>query len=309
MSLRAMPRTTATDSAPFRRYLQRQRLEIDAELRRRLRRPGPAPASLVGAMRYSLLAGGKRLRPILAREACRAVGGRDAWVLPACCALEMIHTYSLIHDDLPAMDDDRWRRGRPTAHVQFGEAMAILSGDALHTLAFQILAEEPVGDRFAARRARVLSAVARAAGLEGMVGGQVRDLESEGRPISPPALARIHRGKTGALLTAAVLAGGILGGGGRSEVEALRRFGASLGLAFQIVDDILDEEGTRGELGKSPGKDRARKKATYPALFGLERSRAMARQAVSRARAALLPLGRRGARLTQLAEFILARDR
>src|SRR5262249_5725379 len=152
------------------------------------------PDSLAAAMRYSLLAGGKRLRPILAREACRAVGGKDSWVLPACCALEMIHTYSLIHDDLPAMDDDRWRRGRPTAHVKFGEAMAILSGDALHTLAFQILAEEPAGSRFASRRGRVVSEVARAAGIAGMVGGQVRDLESEGRPVSPAALARIHRG-------------------------------------------------------------------------------------------------------------------
>jgi geranylgeranyl pyrophosphate synthase len=219
----------------------------------------------------------------------------------------MIHTYSLIHDDLPAMDDDAWRRGKPTAHVKFGEAEAILSGDALHSLAFQILSEEPSSLAFASRRARVLSLVARAAGMAGMVGGQVRDLESEGRKVTPSELRRIHRAKTGALLAAAVEAGGILGGGGRLEMTALRRYGISLGLAFQIVDDILDEEGTRADLGKSPGKDRAVKKATYPALFGLERSRRMAARAVAAARGSLAPLGARGAPLVRLAEFILRR--
>ena len=258
-------------------------------------------------MRYSVLAGGKRVRPILALEACRAVGGREAWVLPACCALEMIHTYSLIHDDLPAMDDDDLRRGRPTSHVKFGEATAILAGDALHSLAFQILAEEPRGSRFAGRRSRVLSLVARAAGMEGMVGGQVRDLESEGRRITHSDLRRIHRGKTGALLAASAEAGGILGGGSAGEVEALRRYGRAIGLAFQIVDDILDEEGTRTALGKSPGKDRAVKKATYPSLFGLERSRILASRAVEEARRALAPLGKRAAALERLAGFILAR--
>jgi len=296
------------DAAAFRRYLDLQRREINRELRRRLTVPQAAPGTLLRAMRYSLMAGGKRVRPILVREASRAVGGTDAWVLPACSALEMIHTYSLIHDDLPSMDDDRWRRGLPTAHVKFGEALAILSGDALHTLAFQILSEEPRGDRFAARRSRVLSEVARAAGVEGMVGGQVRDLESEGRPVSPAGLARIHLGKTGALLTAAVVSGGILGGGDARDIAALRRYGRWLGLAFQIVDDILDEEGTRSNLGKSPGKDRARKKATYPVLFGLEKSRSMARHAMLSARRALTPLGPRSARLAQIAEFILSRN-
>src|SRR5262245_38789117 len=219
----------------FARRLASGRRVIDAALRRRLDSSPGAPLSLRRAMRYSIFAGGKRVRPILARMACRAVGGRDAWVLPACCALEMIHTYSLIHDDLPAMDDDDWRRGFPTAHVKFGEALAILSGDALHTLAFRILSEEPRGDRFALRRSRVVSLVARAAGVEGMVGGQVRDLESEGRDVSAAALARIHRGKTGALMTASAAAGAILGGGSAAEVAALRRFGRALGLAFQIV--------------------------------------------------------------------------
>ncbi len=304
MEARAVPKR---NDPSLLRWLEDRRRRIDFELRRRLIRVPGAPSSLVGAMRYSLLAGGKRVRPILALEACRAVGGREAWALPACCALEMIHTYSLIHDDLPAMDDDAWRRGRPTSHVKFGEAMAILAGDALHSLAFQILAEEPAGPRFAPRRARALSRVARAAGMAGMVGGQVLDLEAEGRRVSPPALRRIHRGKTGALLAASAEVGGILGGGREREVEALGRYGRSVGLAFQIVDDILDEEGTRDGLGKSPGKDRAERKATYPSLFGLERSRAMASRAVAAARGALAPLGSRAAPLARLAEFILRR--
>jgi geranylgeranyl diphosphate synthase, type II len=291
----------------FRRWMDSRRKRIDAALRRRLAAVSGVPRSLARAMRYSLLGGGKRVRPLLALEACRAVGGRDAWVLPACCALEMIHTYSLIHDDLPAMDDDAWRRGQPTAHVRFGEAAAILSGDALHALAFQILAEEPAGERFAGRRCRVLSRVARAAGMQGMVGGQVLDLESEGRRVTPGELRRIHRSKTGALLAASVESGAILGGGSPGQLRALRRYGAQVGLAFQIVDDILDEEGTRAGLGKSPGKDRAVRKATYPSLFGLERSRRMANRAVGDARRALAPLGARGDSLTRLAEFILQR--
>src|SRR5262245_30968931 len=241
--LKMAHRTKSHDPLAFKRYLDLQRREINRELRRRLDLLQAAPRALLGAMRYSLMAGGKRVRPILVREACRAVGGADGWALPACTALEMIHTYSLIHDDLPAMDDDRWRRGLPTAHVKFGEALAILSGDALHTLAFQILAEEPEGRHLAERRSRVLGVVAGAAGVRGMVGGQVRDLESEGKKVSPATLARIHRGKTGALLTAAALAGGILAGGGSAELAALRGYGEALGLAFQIVDDILDEEG------------------------------------------------------------------
>jgi len=311
--------TKRNETEATRRWLERRRIEIDSALRRRLASgkgasgegasAGSPPQTLLRAMRYSLLAGGKRVRPILALEACRAVGGRDAWVLPACCALEMIHTYSLIHDDLPAMDDDDWRRGRPTSHVKFGEAVAILAGDALHSLAFQVLAEEPRGPRFAGRRDRVLALVARAAGMEGMVGGQVRDLESEGRRITPRDLRRIHRGKTGALLAVSAEAGGILGGGGPEDLKALRHYGRAVGLAFQIVDDILDEEGTRTALGKSPGKDRAVKKATYPSLFGLDRSREMASRAVAEARRALAPLARRAAPLDRLARFILARQR
>jgi geranylgeranyl diphosphate synthase type II len=306
--VRTSPRPRAPERADFARYLERQRRRIDGLLGRRLASVGEAPPRLVAAMRYSLLAGGKRLRPILALEACRALGGADRHVFPACAALEMIHTYSLIHDDLPAMDDDRWRRGLPTAHVKFGEALAILSGDALHTLAFQILAEEPAGRHLAEQRSRVLSVVAGAAGLRGMVGGQVRDLESEGRSVTPSALKRIHRGKTGALLTAATLAGGILAGGTGPQLAALRDYGEALGLAFQIVDDILDEEGTRSNLGKSPGKDRKDGKATYPSLFGLEVSRRRASEAVARAHRAIAPLGTRARKLSQLADFVLSRD-
>jgi len=301
-------RPTAPDPADFTRYLERQRRKIDRVLRRRLARIPEAPSSLLAAMRYSLLVGGKRLRPILALEACRALGGAERHALPASAALEMIHTYSLIHDDLPAMDDDRWRRGLPTAHVKFGEALAILAGDALHTLAFQILSEEPEGRPYAERRGRVLSLVARAAGVRGMVGGQVRDLESEGKRVTAPALARIHRGKTGALLTAAAISGGILAGGAGGEIEALRAYSESLGLAVQIVDDILNEEGSRTGLGKSPGKDRKDGKATYPSLFGLAPSRARAKLAVARAHRAIAPLGARARKLSQLADFVLARD-
>jgi geranylgeranyl diphosphate synthase type II len=290
-----------------RPWLERRRRIIDAALGRRLRTARNTPASLLRAMRYSVLAGGKRIRPVLTLEACRAVGGKDVWALPACCALEMIHTYSLIHDDLPAMDDDDWRRGKPTAHVKFGEALAILSGDALHSLAFQILAEEPAGDRFEARRAQVLGRVARAAGMDGMVGGQVRDLRAEGKRIAPLELSRIHAAKTGALFTVSAEIGALLGGGRPREVEALRRYGREVGLAFQIVDDVLDEEGTRLELGKSPGKDRAVRKATYPSLFGPARSRAMAAAAVARAKRALRPLGKRSEPLSSLAEFVLRR--
>jgi geranylgeranyl diphosphate synthase type II len=289
-------------------YLRERCRLVDEALERYLPKEDELPFSLHKAMRYSVFAGGKRVRPILMLAACEAVGGTVEQALPAACAMEMIHTYSLIHDDLPAMDDDDFRRGNPTNHKVFGEATAILAGDALHSLAFQILAEEPRGSRFAGKRSRVLSLVARAAGMEGMVGGQVRDLESEGRRINPRELRRIHRGKTGALLAASAEAGAILGGGSPGEVDALRRYGRAVGLAFQIVDDILDEEGTRAALGKSPGKDRAVKKATYPSLFGLDPSRALASRAVEEARRALAPLGRRAASLDRLAGFILARQ-
>jgi geranylgeranyl diphosphate synthase type II len=258
-------------------------------------------------MLYSLFPGGKRLRPILALAACRALGGRAADVLPLACALEMIHTYSLIHDDLPALDNDDLRRGRATSHRVFGEAMAILAGDALLTHAFQVAAGAPRGAGATGSTARAIATLARAAGVGGMIGGQVMDLEAEGRRVSFATLTRIHRGKTGALVSAAVQIGGIVAGARPAQLRALRRYGDGIGLAFQIVDDILDREGTTARLGKTTGKDARARKATYPGLLGVPASRRRAERAVGQATAAIAPLGPRAKRLREIARFILDR--
>jgi geranylgeranyl diphosphate synthase type II len=260
-------------------------------------------------MFYSLFPAGKRLRPTLTLAACRAIGGRVDRALPAAAAIEMIHTYSLIHDDLPALDDDDLRRGRASSHRVFGEAMAILAGDALLTHAFEVMATRPGTPRLAERKMRVIGLVARAAGVAGMIGGQVLDLETEGKRFGHAMLRRIHRGKTGALISAAVQAGGIMGGADRRQVESLRRYGESIGLAFQITDDILDQEGTVAQLGKSVGKDRQASKATYPALFGIAGSRRRAARAIDDALQALGPLGPRATRLADIARFIVRRAR
>jgi geranylgeranyl diphosphate synthase type II len=244
---------------------------------------------------------------VLAIEACRVVGGRVADVLPAAAGIEMIHTYSLIHDDLPALDNDDLRRGRAASHRMFGEAMAILAGDALLTHAFEVMAVQPSGPRADRRRLASIAAVARAAGVRGMIAGQVLDLEAEGRPFSRDDLLRIHRGKTGALIRAALEAGAILGGGRAAEVRALGRYGDGVGLAFQIIDDILDQVGSAEGLGKSVGKDRRDRKATFPALLGLSASRDRAERAADAAIRALAPFGRRAARLADLARFIVER--
>jgi len=281
----------------------------DRALRRHLPRPGSVPPTVRRAMLYSLFPGGKRLRPVLAIAACRALGGRIADVLPAAAAIEMIHTYSLIHDDLPALDDDDLRRGRATSHRVFGEAMAILAGDALLTHAFEVAAAHPVGPAGATRRLRAIALLARAAGVTGMIGGQVMDLETEGRPYGYARLRRIHRGKTGALISASVQIGGILAGGTRRRVAALRRYGDRIGLAFQIVDDILDREGTTQVLGKAAGKDAAARKATFPGLLGVPASRRLAQRAVDEAIRAIAPLGARGVELESIARFIVTRVR
>jgi geranylgeranyl diphosphate synthase type II len=291
------------------RAIEADRRLADAAIRAALPRPGRVPATVRRAMVYSLFPGGKRLRPILALCACRALGGRVQDVLPAAAALEMIHTYSLIHDDLPALDNDRLRRGRATSHVVFGEAMAILAGDALLTHAFEVASQRPASPRLAARKLRALALLAEAAGVGGMIGGQVMDLEATGRTTSYPALLRIHRGKTGALISAAVQIGGIMAGGGGPALRALRRYGDEIGLAFQIVDDILDREGTSAGLGKTAGKDVRARKATFPALLGVPASRRRARAAVERATRALRPLGPRARPLVRLARFILERAR
>ncbi|HEV8383527.1 MAG TPA: farnesyl diphosphate synthase [Candidatus Acidoferrales bacterium] len=278
---------------------------VEQALERLLPGESTPPPSIHRAMRYSVFAGGKRVRPILCLEAARIFSDDIASALTAGCALEFIHTYSLIHDDLPALDNDDLRRGQPTCHKQFGEAGAILAGDALLTLAFQTLAEAPLAPE---RRVAAIQEVSRAAGtVRGMVGGQVADLEAEGKTIQPEMLEYIHRSKTAALIRASVVTGAICGGAGEADVERLRRFGESVGWAFQVVDDILDVEESSAALGKTAGKDQAQKKATYPALFGLEKSREFAEKLIRDAIAELSPYGERASRLRQLAEFLAAR--
>jgi geranylgeranyl diphosphate synthase type II len=289
-------------------YLSDRAALVDAALDRWLPGDDLLPAVLHRAMRYSVFAGGKRLRPILIMAACEAVGGTPAQVLPAACAMEMIHTYSLIHDDLPAMDDDDFRRGRPTNHKMFGEANAILAGDALLTEAFRLLAD-PEANRGCdpAVVLRVIETVARCAGSQGMVGGQVVDMEAEGRPIDFATLQYIHTRKTGALFLASIQTGAWLGCGDDDQVAALTRYGESAGLAFQIADDILDIVGDQSALGKDVGSDQARGKATYPALLGLSEARSHAEELRDRAIAALEPLGASAEPLRAIARYIVDR--
>jgi geranylgeranyl diphosphate synthase type II len=270
---------------------------------------GGCPARLAEAMRYSTLAGGKRLRPVLCLLAAEACGGEAAAAaaLPAACALEFVHTYSLIHDDLPAMDDDDLRRGRPTCHKAFDEATAVLAGDGLLTLAFEVIAGHV---RPAEVAARCVLALAEAAGPAGMVGGQMADLQAEGRAdATVEALEAIHRRKTGALLRAALRVGALVARAPLDEIAALDRYGDSVGLAFQIVDDLLDVEGDEAKLGKRVNKDSGLGKWTYPALLGVEGSRRKARRLADEAVAALAPLGERAGALRALALDLLERDR
>ena len=267
----------------------------------------PCPPQLADAMRHSLLGGGKRLRPLLALLAAEACGADPTLALPAACALEMVHTYSLIHDDLPCMDDDDLRRGRPTCHKVFGEATALLAGDSLLTLAFEVLARD-VEPKEAAL-ACVL-ALAEGAGPNGMAGGQMADLEAEARTdITLAGLEAIHRRKTGALLRASLRMGGLVAGADRATIGALDRYGHAVGLAFQIVDDLLDVQGDETKLGKRVKKDQGLGKWTYPGLLGLDGSRRWARELADEAIEALAALGGRGDRLRALALELLERDR
>ena len=266
----------------------------------------PCPARLAEAMRYSLLGGGKRLRPILSLMAAEACGGDPAVAMPAACALEMVHTYSLIHDDLPAMDDDDLRRGRPTCHKAFDEATAILAGDALLTLAFEVVARDL---RPADAAVDCLRTLAEASGMVGMVGGQMADLLAEGRTDGTlEGLEAIHRRKTGALLNAALRLGGLAVGAPEASLRALDVYGHAVGLAFQIVDDLLDVQGDEAKLGKRVGKDSGLGKWTYPEFLGIEGSRLRARQLADEAVEALAPFGGRGDRLRALALNLLERD-
>ena len=289
----------------FPDFFEADRKQVEAALDSLLPAESTAPPVIHQAMRYSVFAGGKRLRPILCLEAARIFLDRPACVLPVACALEFIHTYSLIHDDLPALDNDDLRRGLPTCHKQFGEAMAILAGDALLTRAFEVLSRAELSSE---RCAALVREIATAAGtVNGMVGGQVADLEAEGKPIDPGMLEYIHRSKTAALIRASVVSGAIAGGAKAADVERLRRFGENIGLAFQVVDDILDVEESSATLGKTAGKDESQKKATYPALYGLEKSRETARGLLERAHAELVPFAARAHRLRELADFLVAR--
>ena len=247
-----------------------------------------ATATLASAMRYAVLGGGKRFRPALAMASATAVGGQSRDALPVAGALEMVHTYSLIHDDLPCMDDDDLRRGQPTVHVRYGEAVAVLAGDALHTLAFDTISGS---DGPPATRLECVRRLAAAAGPNGMVGGQILDMEAETRTPDAEGLEAIHRGKTGALISASVALGALAGGGAIPQADALAAFGRELGLVFQIVDDLLDEEQTTARLGKSAGKDRAAGKATYPAIHGIEEARLEAARRARMARELLDEMG------------------
>ena len=278
---------------------------VDAALERFLPAAVAPPPSIHEAMRYSVFAGGKRIRPILCLEAARVFTSDVTPALNPACAVEFIHTYSLIHDDLPALDNDDLRRGKPTCHKKFGEAIAILAGDALLTLAFETIGATPVN---ADLRVGILAEVATSAGsVNGMVGGQVADLEAEGRSVGPEALEYIHRSKTAALIRASVTAGAICAGASASDVTRLRHFGETVGWAFQVTDDILDVEESSAALGKTAGKDIAQQKATYPSVYGLERSHQIANDLSSRAIAALEPYADRAARLRQIAHFLLHR--
>jgi geranylgeranyl diphosphate synthase type II len=302
--------------ATLSEYLGLRRALIDAALARFLPPPPDCPAGLYDAMRYSLEAGGKRLRPILVLAAAETVAesaGRAeeaiAAALPAACAIELIHTYSLIHDDLPAMDDDSLRRGRPTSHVVFGEGMAILAGDGLLTEAFALLAAEPRDASLAARKIRTLHAIAAAAGACGMVGGQAVDLLAVGSAstFTEHSLQDMHARKTGALIRAAAVVGAVMGGAADRTIQAIDEYGRHLGLAFQIVDDILDVEGEAARLGKTAGKDAKAGKPTYPSVCGLDVSRRLAAERHASAVAALKSVGYHQSRLADIASWVIER--
>lgn len=287
-------------------YLGRWSVETDRTLDLVLPPADSEPRSVHEAMRYSVFSGGKRLRPVLCVAGCEAVGGDGRKALRAGAAIEMIHAYSLIHDDLPAMDDDDLRRGRPTCHIKFGEGVAILAGDGLLTEAFSALASDP--GLPAELKVRLVAEVSRAAGVRGMVSGQVMDLEKEGRPFTAEEVEFIHLHKTAAMISMSVAAGAMIGGGSDERIAALRDYGRSLGLAFQVVDDVLNVTGGR-DLGKGTGTDAARGKATYPALFGVEGSRRRAMELCERGLESLAGFDERAEPLRALARFVVEREK
>jgi geranylgeranyl pyrophosphate synthase len=305
-------------TATLETYLSGLRDEVEAALVAYLPSPPRTPAVVADAMRYSVVAGGKRLRPLLTLTAADVIGGSDgrALALPAACAVEMIHTYSLIHDDLPAMDDDTLRRGRPTLHVVAGDGMAILAGDGLQAEAFRLMAVEPLtaDPQIALRKLRALAIVANAAGPRGMVGGQAIDLHAV-RPgpqgtvttLSADDVREMHARKTGALIRASAVAGAVMAGGNEHVVAGVDRYATEIGLAFQIVDDLLDVEAGSDVLGKTAGKDAAAGKPTYPSLYGISRSRTLAHECIQRAEASLASVGLENTHLAGIAHWIVSR--
>jgi len=286
-------------------FFEEDRIAVDDALERMLPPESTRPASIHQAMRYSVFAGGKRIRPILCLETARVFAAEVTAALHPACAIEMIHTYSLIHDDLPALDNDDLRRGKPTCHKKFGEASAILAGDALLTLAFETIGATAVA---AAQCVAMVKEVASAAGtVNGMVGGQVADLEAERQRVEPEMLEYIHRSKTAALIRASVTAGALCAGAPAEDVARLRRFGESIGWAFQVTDDILDVEESSAALGKTAGKDIVQQKATYPAIHGLQRSHEIAQELASKAVAELAPYSDAANRLKEIAEYLVIR--
>jgi geranylgeranyl diphosphate synthase type II len=301
-----MVRPSAAPAAMnLHKFFEEDRVAVDAALDRFLPSESTEPPSIHTAMRYSVFAGGKRIRPILCLEAARIFDADISTAMYPACAIELIHTYSLIHDDLPALDNDDLRRGKPTCHKKFGEATAILAGDGLLTLAFHTIGHMPGASE---RTVAVLQEVSSAAGtVKGMVGGQVADLENEGKHVNSVTLEYIHRAKTAALIRASVVAGAASAGAGSDDVARLRRFGETVGWAFQVTDDILDVEESSVALGKTAGKDVAQQKATYPAVYGLDKSHEIAANLAREAIAELASYGERAARLRALADFLVLR--
>jgi geranylgeranyl diphosphate synthase type II len=289
-------------------YLKQKKELIDKRLDELLPADTEYPAIIHQAMRYSTFAGGKRIRPILTLAACQAVKKEKALVLDSGCAMELIHTYSLIHDDLPAMDDDDFRRGKPTSHKKFGEAIAILAGDALLTMGFQILSHALLKSHISNKGLEIIYEVAQAIGSKGLIGGQVMDLQSEGKQIDLDTILYIHKSKTASLISICVKIGGLLGKAQEDELERLYKYGEKIGLAFQIVDDILDIEGSSDELGKTAGKDQKSLKATFPGVIGLAESKEKASELIHSAINSVEPLGDSALPLIEIARFILRRQ-
>ncbi len=300
---------SAIHHPPFmdlKEYLATRAAEVDAALDAFLPKAKEKPATIHAAMRYSLFAGGKRLRPILCLAAAEACGGDLESAMPPACAVEILHTYSLVHDDLPCMDDDDLRRGRPTCHKVYGEGMAVLTGDALLTEAFLILAQTSPAKRYPT--ASYVAELALTGGSTKLIGGQVMDLEGEGKKLTKAQLVKIHESKTAALLATSIRLGAMTANATDKQLEALTVFGRALGLAFQVIDDILDVTASTEVLGKTAGKDLAVEKATYPAILGLDKSRKEAAKLTKEAMDALLPFGKKAQRLREIADYLLKRE-